>query len=94
VCSSDLTPAAPNAAQALVAKAGLPQPGASAEDMLKNVQGAMPDPAAMLAQQQARMAAMKAKTAAAAPAAPPVTIESVGFQNEELSRIMTLIHHR
>jgi peptidoglycan hydrolase-like protein with peptidoglycan-binding domain len=90
--------AAPTAAQALVAKAGLPQPGASAEDMLKNVQGAMPDPAAMLAQQQARMAAMKAKTAAAAPAGAAVqgqmAAESVGFQNEELSRIMTLIHHR
>ena len=89
--------------------------------MLANMQKAMPDPNAMFAQQQARMAAMKAKrpapTPGAAPAAPaaPGTIagvdpnnpfaggqlvpggsmrESSGFRNDELNRIMTLIHHR
>jgi peptidoglycan hydrolase-like protein with peptidoglycan-binding domain len=92
--------AAPTAAQALVAKAGLPQPGASADDMLANMQKAMPDPAKMMADQQARMAAMKAKQPAQSSPGTwtqqgvPAANESVGFQNEELSRIISLVHHR
>jgi hypothetical protein len=60
----------------------------------------MPDPAKMMADQQARMAAMKAKQPAQSSPGTftqqgvPAANESVGFQNEELSRIMTLIHHR
>jgi peptidoglycan hydrolase-like protein with peptidoglycan-binding domain len=96
------TAAAPTKAQQLVAQAGLPQPGASAEDMLKNMQ-ALPgmDPAKMMADQQARMAAMKAKTAAAPAAAPtatagtpPPATESVNFRNDELNRIVSLVRYR
>ena len=57
--------AAPTAAQQLVAKAGLPDPNASPEQMVANMQKAMPTPQEMMAQQQARMQANKAKTAAA-----------------------------
>jgi hypothetical protein len=94
------TAAAPTKAQQLVAQAGLPQPGASAEDMLKNMQ-ALPgmDPAKMMADQQARMAAMKAKQPAQSPQGyftqqgVPAN-ESIGFQNEELNRIVSLVHYR
>jgi len=93
--------AAPTKAQQLVSAAGLPQPGASAEDMLKNMQGQPGmDPATMMAQQQARMAAMKAKTAGAAPTAtagtpPPAPVgESTSFKNDELSRIVSLVQYR
>jgi len=130
--------AAPTSAEAMkatIAKLGTPAPGASADQMLANMQKAMPDPNAMLAQQQARMAAMKAKRPAPTPGAvkPPsapgtiagvdpnnpfagnvagvnpndpflgnddnnweesIQRESSGFRNDELSRIMTLIHHR
>lgn len=58
-------PAAPTKAQQLVAKAGLPDPNASPEQMVANMQKAMPTPQEMMAQQQARMQANKAKTAAA-----------------------------
>lgn len=101
--------AAPTKAQQLVTQAGLPQPGASAEDMLKNMQ-ALPgmDPQKMMADQQARMAAMKAKTAAAAGAAapaaaptatpgtpPPAPVgESTSFKNDELNRIVSLVRYR
>ena len=121
-------PTAGEAMKATMAKLGTPTPGASAEAMMANMQKAMPDPNAMLAQQKARMDAMKAKTAAAKPAAPaagtappapaaPGTIagvnpndpflgnddnnweesiqrESSGFRNDELSRIISLVHHR
>ena len=119
----------------MVAKAGLPQPGATPEQMLANMQKAVPTPQQMMADQRARMAAMKAKRpaptpGAAKPPSAPGTIagvdpnnpfagnvagvnpsnpflsnddddmeetiqrESSGFRNDELSRIMTLIHHR
>jgi hypothetical protein len=40
-------------------------------------------------------AALAAKNLAAVQAGQPISAqESVGFQNEELSRILTLIHHR
>lgn len=58
-------PAAPTKAQQLVAKAGLPDPNASPEQMVANMQKAMPTPQEMMAQQQARMQANKTKTAAA-----------------------------
>jgi hypothetical protein len=92
--------AAPTKAQQLVANAGLPQPGASADDMLANMQKSMPDPAKMMADQQARMAAMKAKQPAQSSPGTwtqqgvPAANESVGFRNDELSRILTLVHHR
>ena len=60
-----VAPAAPTKAQQLVAKAGLPDPNASPEQMVANMQKAMPTPQEMMAQQQARMQANKAKTAAA-----------------------------
>lgn len=60
-----VSPAAPTKAQQLVAKAGLPDPNASPEQMVANMQKAMPTPQEMMAQQQARMQANKAKTAAA-----------------------------
>ena len=60
-----VAPAAPTKAQQLVAKAGLPNPNSSSEQMLANMQKAMPTPQEMMAQQQARMQANKAKTAAA-----------------------------
>jgi len=103
--------------------------------MLANMQKAVPTPQQMMADQQARMAAMKAKRPAPTPGAvkPPsapgtiagvdpnnpfagnvagvnpsnpflsnddddmeesIQRESSGFRNDELSRIMTLIHHR
>ena len=62
-----VAPAAPTKAQQLVAKAGLPDPNASPEQMVANMQKAMPTPQEMMAQQQARMQANKAKTAATVP---------------------------
>jgi len=95
-------PAAPNKAQQLVAQAGLPQPGASAEDMLKNTQ-ALPgmDPQKMMADQKARLANLKAKQPAQSPqgtftqqGVPATTQESVNFRNDELSRIVSLVQYR
>jgi hypothetical protein len=63
--AAPVAPAAPTKAQQLVAKAGLPNPNSSSEQMLANMQKAMPTPQEMMAQQQARMQANKAKTAAA-----------------------------
>jgi hypothetical protein len=101
--------AAPSKAQQLVTQAGLPQPGASPEDMLKNMK-ALPgmDPAKMMADQKARMAAAKAAQPAQSPQGtwtqqgvpagtpppPAVKAESVNFRNDELSRIVSLVQYR
>jgi hypothetical protein len=95
-------PAAPTKAQQLVAQAGLPQPGANADDMMKQLQGSMGmDPQKMMADQQARLAAMKAKQPAQSPqgtftqqGVPATTQESVNFRNDELSRIVSLVRYR
>jgi hypothetical protein len=98
--------AAPTKAQQAVTQAGLPQPGANADDMLKKLQ-AQPsmDPQKMMADQQARLAALKAKQPAQSPqgtftqqgvpaGTPAPATESVNFRNDELSRIVSLIQYR
>jgi hypothetical protein len=70
--------------------------------MLKNMQ-ALPgmDPAKMMADQKARMAAAKAAQPAQSPqgtwtqqGVPATTQESVNFRNDELSRIVSLVQYR
>jgi hypothetical protein len=74
--------------------------------MLKNIQP-LPgmDPQKMMADQQARLAAMKAKQPAQSPqgtftqqgvpaGTPAPTQESVNFRNDELSRIVSLVQYR
>jgi hypothetical protein len=74
--------------------------------MLKNMQ-ALPgmDPAKMMADQKARMAAAKAAQPAQSPqgtwtqqgvpaGTPAPATESVNFRNDELSRIVSLVQYR
>jgi hypothetical protein len=86
--------AAPAAAAPAAAPAGDWESSPVAASKLTPQQAALAKTAGFATNNQ-QAAALAAKNLAAVQAGQPISAqESVGFQNEELSRIMTLIHHR